>query len=167
MNYHNMTTDELLREAVSLNHPLLQELVKRFPLLPPFAEDLDLVELMKLDELMTCEDLTADDIVRDYRDMELKLSDFLASDWFNHWDADNRNEMDFKNPERAARLHEAAEDGSDGSTHGERIGDMADALNAAWRDGELGPLTTRRLQMEADALQEWFANRGELDVQIG
>lgn len=167
MNYRNMTMEELVREAEALNNPLLQEMARRLSSIPAAVHTLDLTELTKIDQLMTDEGLTADDIVNDYLNYDTDLSEFLSREWFNSWDADNRNDLDLKDPERAARLYEAAQDGIDGSTHGEHIGDMRRAVADAEKDGYIGPLTRARLDAEIQGLYEWFENRGELDRQVG
>lgn len=163
MNYHNMTNDELLNEAEALNHPLLQELVKRFPVMPD--EILDINELAKLADVVG--EHGVDAILADYRDEYLELSDFLADDWFNIWQADHDEYIGLTDPERAKRMYEAAEHGEDGSTHGERFRDMHRAIRDAGFMDEIGPLTLIRLDKEIDSLYEMFAERGMIDTQTG
>lgn len=46
------------------------------------------------------------------------------------------NDLWFQNPERADRIHKAAEDGADGSTHAEVIRDQRDFLCQLARDAK-------------------------------
>jgi hypothetical protein len=88
-------------------------------------------------------------------------------------------------PDRADRIHEAAEDGADGSTYREHIQDFRDyaeelfrdAGSELWRgdftdeqDEELeSALEVKRdaFETDADRLEEWHAKNGSLDEQCG
>ena len=63
----------------------------------------------------------------------MTLSDFYNSEYFQYWDSDNRSTgscgLILNDTERFNRIYEAAENGSEGSTHYEIIHDWLDCLN--------------------------------------
>ena len=62
------------------------------------------------------------------------LQDLLQSEYFNSFEADKLgNDLFINDPERADRIYEAAKEGTDGSTHAERIEDMREANDLAER----------------------------------
>lgn len=75
-------------------------------------------------------------------------------------------------PERMKRCHDAAEDGCDGSTHGERISDWREFLNSLtitdeFRDGDLTQDEFDAIDAEIDACEAWHETNGTLDEPIG
>lgn len=103
-----------------------------------------------------------------------------GSDWF------------INEPERAARCHEAAEDGADGSTHAEHIQDfqdyadehykaLSDAVQSITTDSEdeaafeaecdvlADEIDAAQSELNADLerLEKWHADNGSLHQQVG
>lgn len=79
-------------------------------------------------------------------------------------------------PERMARVTDAAEHGADGSTHAEIIQDWRDYAAAAYDDArrmaeedELDELDRleAKLEAELDALEAWHEQNGTLYQEIG
>lgn len=82
------------------------------------------------------------------------------------------------NPERMERCHEAAEDGCDGSTHGEVIEDWREFLDrlereairaAMWHDRVMAEIQRRvaAITAEIDACEAWHTEHGSLEEQVG
>lgn len=67
------------------------------------------------------------------------------------------NDLWFENPERAQRLHEYAENGSDGSTHAEMIKDWREYLSR-FRDEEDESIL-ESLHQRIDSLELMLGNR--------
>lgn len=86
-------------------------------------------------------------------------------------------------PDRAARCHDAAENGADGSTHAEHINDWreyaeqlrADACRESYKldDAEEDKAEAEinawhdRITAEIDACEAWHAEKGTLHEEIG
>lgn len=85
------------------------------------------------------------------------------------------NDLFINDPERAERIHEAAEAGCDGSTHAEVIEDWRDFLNNLTLfdpeiEGDKGDITDEdytRIEAEIDACEAWHQKNGSLNQQIG
>jgi len=153
---HRLTEEELLNEALNSKDPMVQTLAKWLDeLYRPFEEAM----------LEIGYDNDPRMILKDYQNADLRLDDFLADEWWLAWDADNRNELHLTDPGRATRCDEAAADGSDGSTHAERILDMRKALQSHDAADTFGQLTVDRLLIEIEALWDWFELKGQLDDQ--
>lgn len=105
---------------------------------------------------------------------------------FYNWQANRLgNELFISDPDRANRIHEAAEDGADGSTHREHIQDFRDYAEKLFKDagselwrGELTDEQAEELETaleakrdafdtDAERLEEWHKTNGSLDEQIG
>lgn len=152
---HHLTEDELINEALNSSDPMVRKL----------AEWLDEIYEPLQDAMYAIGyDNNPKMILKDYENADMDLGIFLQTEWWNAWDADNRNDLHWQNPERAQRCDEAAEDGSDGSTHGERIDDMRKALQSHDAADEFGQLTVQRLLVEVEGLYKWFELKGELDT---
>lgn len=81
-------------------------------------------------------------------------------------------------PDRMERCHEAAEDGCDGSTHGEIIGDWRkflarlerEAHRKAWAHDRVSAEIERRaesIREEIDKCEVWHAEHGSLEEMVG
>ena len=76
-------------------------------------------------------------------------------------------------PERRARIEEAAEYGCDGSTHGEVIQDWRDYLSTLkvidpeWPEdgGEITEEAKEAIESEIDSCEQWHAKNGSLNQQ--
>lgn len=93
------------------------------------------------------------------------------------------NDLFINDPDRAARIHDAAEDGCDGSTHAEHIEDwreFADILEREAQrdcDGETDDETDENekavetafaaLSADIDACEEWHRENGSLEIVVG
>lgn len=152
----HLTEDELIGEALNSDDPLVRRLAERLDELYRPLEDAMYAVGYDNEPRM---------ILKDYENAEMNLSDFLQTKWWNAWDADNRNELHLHDPDRANRCDEAAEDGSDGSTHCERLEDMRGALQSHGAADTFGQLTVQRLLIEVESTFYWFEARGELDEQ--
>ena len=109
--------------------------------------------------------------------------------YFYAWQASRLgNDLFISDPDRAKRIHEATEDGLDGSTHAEHIEDFTDYAkehydelkSAAFRldesvctDAELTALdeeieaAERELTADLERLEKWHADNGSLHQQFG
>lgn len=158
---HHLTPEELIREAFNSEDPMVRRL----------AQWLDDIFEPLQDAMYS---IGYDDdprmIVKDYQNADMDLGIFLQTEWWHDWDCENRDliRMDSRfRGDRAERLEDAAVDGSDGSTHGERIADMREALQSREAADEFGQLTVKRLLVEVEALYKWFELKGELDTVGG
>jgi hypothetical protein len=72
-------------------------------------------------------------------------------------------------PERAARVHDAAEDGADGKTHAEVIDDWRDALAYYLRDRRGNDVDRFEAAVSAhiDSVEAWHEKNGSLWQEIG
>jgi hypothetical protein len=95
---------------------------------------------------------------------------FIRSEHFEHWDAENRSTgscgIILQDPDRFDRMWDAAEDGAEGSTHGEVISDWRDAWESfTWgRDLER---VDAAITAAIDAVENWHFENGSLDQQVG
>lgn len=94
------------------------------------------------------------------------------------------NDLFISDPDRAERIHDAAEDGCDGSTHAEHIDDWRefvddvrdDAMRQAWNmDADEGREAVEhdveawhdKITQEIDACEAWHEANGSLHEQVG
>jgi hypothetical protein len=96
---------------------------------------------------------------------------FIRSEAFEYWQQDHlSNQLFLSDPERANRIHEAAEYGCDGSTHAERIQDRRDAWRdyladrTAWTHPER---VDNAMHAAIDACWDWHHANGSLEQEIG
>ncbi len=98
----------------------------------------------------------------------MDLSDFLRSDHWQAWGSDNRSAgsagMVLSDPERFNRIEDAAENGCDGSTHGEVIQDWRDALECYT---DLSEDETDSIAQEIDECEQWHVSNGSIDQTGG
>jgi len=106
------------------------------------------------------------------------LSDLYNSDGFARFiESKLGNDLFISDPDRANRIHEAAGDGCDGSTHAETIDDWREYLGTfeefdpEWHD-EGAPDTLpadviESITSEIDACEAWHEQNGSLHQEIG
>ncbi len=112
------------------------------------------------------------------------LRDLYGSDGFDLYIGSTQGSDFFINdPDRAARCHDAAEHGADGSTHAEHINDWREyaeqlreeAGRIAWRLDEPQDEEAEkeieawhaRITAEIDACEAWHAEKGDLHEESG
>ena len=104
------------------------------------------------------------------------LDDLIRSDGFQAFDSDRRgNNLFINDPERAERCYDAAENGSDGSTHREIIQDWRDYLGTLRvidpeypdETGDISEAICAAITAEIDACEEWHEKNGSLNKQLG
>jgi len=94
----------------------------------------------------------------------MTLTEMLNSDKYQRWESDRLgNDLFINDPQRAARMHEYAEEGLNGSTHDEVIQDWRDYLT----DAELPEPIKESLLIEIDAAEEWHIRNGSINNIIG
>lgn len=152
----NLTFEELLHEMSLSTDVLTKALVPK------------LDDLADLHEEIVKHDIELPLVVKDYQNFNMKLNDFLETEYWQNWDESNRNNLPFHHDghDRARRIDEAAEYGCDGSTHGEVIEDWIACLDDRDADLEFGPLTVQRLMIEAENTHKYFTEQGTINDQI-
>ena len=94
---------------------------------------------------------------------------FIRSRYFEMHTEGNTTDW-INDPDRAERCAEAAEEGSDGSTHQERIQDFRDAFKDWISDNHRHhdyPTFTDAVDSYFDELELWHEKNGSLFQQIG
>ena len=93
----------------------------------------------------------------------LSLNDVIQSKEFDAFRSDKLgNDLFISDPDRAERIAEAAEHGSDGSTHEEVIEDWREFLATL----KLPESVRVRIEDEIDSCEEWHAEAGSLSEQL-
>jgi len=115
--------------------------------------------------------------MREKKKEEIKnLDDLIRSEGFQYFDSDRRgNQMFLDDPKRAKRCYDAAEFGSDGSTHREIIQDWRDYLGTLRvidpefpeENGDILEAICVAITAEIDACEEWHEKNGSLEKQLG
>jgi len=115
--------------------------------------------------------------MREKKKDEIKnLDDLIRSDGFQAFDSDRRgNQMFLDDPKRAKRCYDAAEFGSDGSTHREIIQDWRDYLGTLRvidpefpeENGDISEAICNTIISEIDACETWHIEHGTIDQQLG
>lgn len=101
-----------------------------------------------------------------YQHTEYNLDEFIRSDYF----AMNRpsfQELLRSDPDRADRIDEAAEDGFDGSTHGEEIQDWRDCWESYCREYDVPDEVCQYVEIEMQVTESYHATQGTLEEAIG
>lgn len=75
------------------------------------------------------------------------------------------NDLFINDPDRANRIHEAAKDGCNGSTHQEIIEDWRDYLDWAADALRLSIGTQGDIEREINLVEDWHKKNGSLDQQ--
>jgi hypothetical protein len=102
---------------------------------------------------------------------------FLRTEYFSSWQSENiESGADSRNADkqdRFSRCYDAAENGADGSTHGECIADMRQAFKDWLRDSRRKRTSEYPYRFESavnahfDALELWHETNGSLDQEVG
>lgn len=105
------------------------------------------------------------------------LDDLIQSREFNDFQADLLgNDLFINDPERADRIHEASENGADGSYHAEVIQDFRDFLNTLPiideeddepNTGVITEAVYNSILAEIDACEAWHEKNGSLWQEVG
>lgn len=107
------------------------------------------------------------------------LKELLASRYYDGFIGDKLgNNLWINDPKRAERIHQAAENGCDGSTHGERIDDMRECNDLAEKEvyrpmfremgfgegsNELATALRESIDSEIDDCYAWHEKNGSLN----
>ena len=100
------------------------------------------------------------------------VSDFIRSEYVEGLTNDRDNDF-WNEPERAARVYDAAAEGCDGKTHAEVIGDWRDAFTYWMRDQRRGYFASDPERFIAavnnyfDDVEVWHEKNGSLWQEIG
>ena len=125
-------------------------------------------------------------LIRALPDTTDALLDYDRQEFYN-WQGERLgNDLFINDPERAERIHDAAEDGADGSTHAEHIDDFRDyakeiygEVRSAIFHGDIpsdkavdvldAMIDRREERLEAvlDRLEAWHEKNGTLWQQVG
>jgi len=100
-----------------------------------------------------------------YQHEEVDLDEFIRSDYF----AMNRpsfQDLLLSDPDRADRIDEAAEDGSDGSTHGEEIQDWRDCWESYCREYDVPDEVCQYVETEIQVTESYHETQGTLEEAI-
>jgi hypothetical protein len=101
----------------------------------------------------------------------MNLHEFLNSTAWQGWDSDNRSpgsaNMILSDPERFDRCYRAAENGAEGSTHGEIIEDWRDAVDCAEANGLITAEELDDLLEEIKECEDWHIQNGSIDDEVG
>ena len=92
----------------------------------------------------------------------ITLDDFLRTNAYRDSVAEIHGHLYFRDPERAERIDAAAEHGTDGSTHAERIDDMREAWREYVDSNVLLPGNADAVFAEIDACETWHERNGTL-----
>ena len=101
------------------------------------------------------------------------IDDLLAHpQWDGFIESKLGNDLFINDPDRAERIHDAAEDGCDGSTHAERIEDWRDFAemlfrSLSWDEREEVEPIHDALLAEIDTCKAWHEKNGSLHEVIG
>ena len=155
----NLTLEELLHEMSLNNDPLAKALVPKID------------DLIDLNQQMDKYDIDLSLVVKDYKNFNMTLNDFLETEYWQNWNENNRSNLAFSwartDRMRYERIEKWSQDGCEGSTHGEVIEDWLACLDDRDADLEFGPLTVQRLMIEAERTRDWFEEQGTINDQIG
>jgi hypothetical protein len=97
----------------------------------------------------------------------MKLDEFLRTDYWQSYQESIDNNLGINDAERYYRNQEAASSGSDGSTHGERLQDMREAVRDARMDLVVTDDEETALQAEIDEVEVWHIAHGSIDHSAG
>ena len=98
----------------------------------------------------------------------LDIHHLLNNEGWQHFEEDRLgNDLFISDPDRADRIHKAAKDGCDGSTHAEHIDDWRDYVKLLRQDDDICDACEERLTEEIDAVEEFHEKAGTLLDEIG
>jgi hypothetical protein len=93
----------------------------------------------------------------------MTINEMLNSDAYQRWESSRLgNDLFINDPKRAARLHEYAEEGLNGSSHAEVIQDWLDYV----ADSDFPEDVKASLLKEVDRVEKWHIKNGSID-EIG
>ncbi len=93
----------------------------------------------------------------------MTINEMLNSDAYQRWESSRLgNDLFINDPKRAARIHEYAEEGLNGSSHAEVIQDWRDYIS----DSDFPEDVKACLLKEVDRVEEWHIKNGSID-EIG
>ena len=101
-----------------------------------------------------------------YEHNEYNLDEFIRSDYFA-MHRPSFQELLRSDPDRADRIDEAAEDGFDGSTHGEEIQDWRDCWESYCREYDVPDEVCQYVETEIQVTESYHATQGTLEEAIG
>ena len=101
-----------------------------------------------------------------YQHDEYDLDEFIRSDYFA-MHRPSFQELLRSDPDRADRIDEAAEDGFDGSTHGEEIQDWRDCWESYCREYDVPDEVREYVETEIQVTESYHATQGTLEEAIG
>jgi hypothetical protein len=94
---------------------------------------------------------------------------FIRSEYVANW-LDAKDSDFFNEPERASRVYDAAETGSDGRLHSEIIDDWREAFKAWIRDRRMWTEPERfvaAVEAHFDRVEAWHESNGTLESEVG
>jgi hypothetical protein len=106
----------------------------------------------------------------------MTLHDMINSKGFEMFISDRLgNDLFINDPDRAERLHDAAEEGCDGSYHSERIDDQRDYLKSLdiidpeypEDGGDITQADYDAISKELDEVELWHEKNGSLYQEVG
>jgi len=101
----------------------------------------------------------------------MTLHEFLNGKPWQSWDENNRSpgsaNMIIEDPERFDRCYRAAEQGAEGSTHGEIIEDWRQAVDCAEDDKLISEEDAESLRKEIRECEDWHIQNGSIDEEVG
>ena len=101
-----------------------------------------------------------------YQHNEFDLDEFIRSDYFA-MHRPSFQELLRSDPDRADRIDEAAEDGFDGSTHGEEIQDWRDCWESYCREYDVPDEVCQYVETEIQVAESYHATKGTWEEAIG
>lgn len=101
-----------------------------------------------------------------YQHTEYDLDEFIRSDYLTI-NRPSFQELLRSDPDRADRIDEAAENGYDGSTHGEEIQDWRDCWESYCREYDVPDEVCQYVEIEMQVTESYHATQGTLEEVIG
>ena len=103
------------------------------------------------------------------------LNEMLSSNSYHGFESDRLgNNLFINDPDRADRIYKASVDGSDGSTHQERIDDWRDFLDTLQTfdatdpddTGDVSVAVEESIRTEIDACEQWHIKNGSINQSL-
>lgn len=95
------------------------------------------------------------------------LEAMLESEGFQAVQEGIDSALGYSDLDRAERVYDAAEYGGDGSTHGERIGDMREGAEQLYRWNRDLPNVLEAISVELDEIEEYHIENDSIDNEVG
>ncbi len=90
----------------------------------------------------------------------MDLSEMIRNENFQAWHESTTSDYGFSNPKLYDRIHNAAESGLEGRTHGEIIEEWRDYLHSL--SGDLSDDEYVAIEQEIDDCEQWHIENGSL-----